>query len=151
DWPSLHVRPGVSARPPPVWTRDWASYAMAAAVTLPIVAAIAWAAVTGALDVRYAFAATVAILVAGAAWGGVCLHRLAREAEDHRRRYLEAMAAREHDLQVLKVGETKFRTLISNIPGVAYRCADDADYTMEFISDDIAELSGYPSSHFVHH
>src|SRR5215468_6278205 len=132
----LQGRQGVSASPPPVWQRDWTSYAIAAAVTLTIVAAIAWAAVTGALDVGYAFAATVAILVA-------------REAEDHRRRYLEAMAAREHDLQVLKVGETKFRTLISNIQGVAYRCADDADYTMEFISDAIAELSGYPASDFV--
>ena len=135
--------------PPPAWQRDRTLYGIAAAVTLATVAAMSWAAVTGGLDVRYAFAATALILVAESAWGGVRLHRLAREAEEHRRRYLEAMAAREHDLRILRVGETKFRTLISNIPGVAYRCADDADYTMEFISDAIEALSGYPASDFI--
>ena len=48
----------------------------------------------------------------------------------------------------MRVSETKFRTLISNIPGVSYRCADDADYTMEFISDAIEQLSGYPAADF---
>src|SRR5262245_45315634 len=34
----------------------------------------------------------------------------------------------------LSESEVKFRTLLGNIPGVFYRCANDADYTMEFIS-----------------
>jgi PAS domain S-box-containing protein len=45
--------------------------------------------------------------------------------------------------------EVKFRTLVGNIPGVFYRCANDAAYTMEFISPAIQELSGYPASDFV--
>jgi PAS domain S-box-containing protein len=49
----------------------------------------------------------------------------------------------------LRESELKFRTLVSNIPGVFYRCANDAAYTMEFISPPIQELSGYPASDFI--
>ncbi len=45
--------------------------------------------------------------------------------------------------------EVKFRTLVGNIPGVFYRCANAAAYTMEFISPAILELSGYPASDFI--
>src|SRR5918995_7357094 len=41
------------------------------------------------------------------------------------------------------------RTLVSNIPGAIYRCAYDADWTMEFIIDEVAEITGYPPSDFV--
>ncbi len=114
--------------------------------------------------VKYVFAAIVLVLVMGSLFVGTRVNRLTREADDHRRRYLEAMEAREKDLQLanerleatiaertaeLRLGETKFRTLISNIPGVSYRCADDADYTMEFISDAIEQLSGYPADDFI--
>jgi PAS domain S-box-containing protein len=60
---------------------------------------------------------------------------------------LEAMiAARTAELQT---SEGKFRTLVGNIPGACYRCADDADYTMEFISDAIVDICGYPASDFI--
>jgi len=49
----------------------------------------------------------------------------------------------------LSESEVKFRTLIGNIPGVFYRCANDAAYTMEFISAPVQELSGYPASDFI--
>ena len=139
----------MSALPPRRWQRDLISYVAAAVVTVAIVAALYWGAVVGAVAAGYGFGAMALVLVAGLTWFGARLRRLARDAGDHRRRYLEATAAREHDLRVLRVEETKFRTLISNIPGVAYRCADDADYTMEFISDAIEALSGYPASDFV--
>ncbi|NET88152.1 MAG: PAS domain S-box protein [Kamptonema sp. SIO1D9] len=49
----------------------------------------------------------------------------------------------------LQKSETRFRTLVANIPGVVYRCAGDRDWTMEYISDAIADLSGYPTSDFI--
>ena len=44
--------------------------------------------------------------------------------------------------------ERRYATLISNLPGVVYRCKFDVSYTMEFISDGITELAGYPPTRF---
>jgi len=49
----------------------------------------------------------------------------------------------------LRESEEKFRTLTSNIPGAVYRCTDDPDWTMDFISDVIEEISGYKASDFI--
>ena len=35
-------------------------------------------------------------------------------------------------------------SLISNVTGAIYRCANDGDRTMQFISDEIRAISGYP-------
>ncbi len=50
----------------------------------------------------------------------------------------------------LKQSEESFKTLVSNIPGVTYRCAYDKDWTMEYVSDEIERLSGYPASDFIY-
>ncbi|MEM9216703.1 MAG: PAS domain S-box protein [Cyanobacteria bacterium P01_F01_bin.150] len=49
----------------------------------------------------------------------------------------------------LRESETKFRTLLSNLDGVVYRCQNDVDWTMEFMSDAITTLSGYPVTDFI--
>ena len=45
--------------------------------------------------------------------------------------------------------EEKFRTLVDNQPGAVYRCACDADWTMEYLSDGIYDMCGYPASDFI--
>jgi PAS domain S-box-containing protein len=51
--------------------------------------------------------------------------------------------------QIIKESEEKFRTLVSNIPGVVYRCGNDENWTMSYISNEILGLSGYPAVDFI--
>lgn len=53
------------------------------------------------------------------------------------------------DTEVLQESEKRFRTLVSNLPGAVYRWVFDSDCTIEFISDAIAEISGYPATDFM--
>jgi PAS domain S-box-containing protein len=48
----------------------------------------------------------------------------------------------------LQESEDQFRTLTSNIPGAVYRCAADEHWTVEYLSDEIERIVGYPASHF---
>lgn len=49
----------------------------------------------------------------------------------------------------LALNEERFRTLISNLPGAIYRCLNDENYTMIFISESIYEISGYDAAGFI--
>jgi len=51
--------------------------------------------------------------------------------------------------EALRESEGKYRSLIGNIPGVSYRCRCDEHWTMEFISDEVKNLTGYPASDFL--
>lgn len=43
----------------------------------------------------------------------------------------------------LRESERRLSTLMSNLPGIAYRCANDSDWTMTFVSQGSMELTGY--------
>src|SRR5262249_13784138 len=51
--------------------------------------------------------------------------------------------------EALAKSESRFRTLVTNIPGVVYRCLINADWTDIYVSDYSEVLTGYPASDFI--
>jgi len=49
----------------------------------------------------------------------------------------------------LKENHQKLSAILDNLHGVVYLCNNDPDFTMNYISDGITELSGYPPKDFI--
>jgi PAS domain S-box-containing protein len=49
----------------------------------------------------------------------------------------------------LKESRGQLQSLLSNLIGAAYRCYFDESYSMQYISEQICDISGYPSTDFV--
>ncbi|MCD1293864.1 hypothetical protein CUJ83_02480 [Methanocella sp. CWC-04] len=63
--------------------------------------------------------------------------------EEARRKQKEAEDA-------LKESQRFLSTLISNLPGMVYRCRNDKDFTMEFVSEGCYQITGYLPSDLIH-
>jgi diguanylate cyclase (GGDEF)-like protein/PAS domain S-box-containing protein len=70
-------------------------------------------------------------------------------AEGGRSGYLLDITRHVTAVDKLRVSEERFRTLLLNIPGAMYRCEARSNWDMEFISDNIETISGYPASDFI--
>lgn len=55
----------------------------------------------------------------------------------------------ESTTRALQESENRFRGLVANLPGVVYRCESDANWTMRYMSDEVASLTGFPASDFI--
>ncbi|HEY4485312.1 MAG TPA: EAL domain-containing protein [Nitrospiria bacterium] len=51
--------------------------------------------------------------------------------------------------EALRESQRAMATLISNLPGIAYRCRNDRDWTLEFVSAGCQELTGYLPSDLI--
>ncbi len=58
----------------------------------------------------------------------------------------DALQSREN---ALRESESRYRTLVNNMPGAVYRSAYDDVWTTEYISDGIEALCGYPPSELI--
>lgn len=52
-------------------------------------------------------------------------------------------------VKALKESERSKEVLLHNLPGLAYRCKYDRDWTMEFVSQGCYQLTGYKSESFI--
>jgi PAS domain S-box-containing protein len=53
------------------------------------------------------------------------------------------VGARKHTEEILMESKRSLSTLMSNLPGMAYRCLNDHDWTMKFVSGGAYDLTGY--------
>ncbi|MFV0596106.1 MHYT domain-containing protein [Shewanella sp.] len=62
--------------------------------------------------------------------------------------FISDLSQRNEMEQELKSNEAKFRSLITNIPGIAYRCKSTEGWPMVFISEAVLNITGYPAEDF---
>lgn len=73
-------------------------------------------------------------------------------AESHRYNHIAIIrdiTAQRKTKQALLESERSKSVLLSNLPGMAYRCRHDRDWTMEYVSAGCRELTGYPPESLV--
>lgn len=51
-------------------------------------------------------------------------------------------------LRNLRESRKRYKSLVSNIPGTVYRCQLDSEWTMQYISESVQGLTGYPADDF---
>ncbi|EXF42655.1 PAS/PAC sensor signal transduction histidine kinase [Pseudomonas sp. BAY1663] len=51
--------------------------------------------------------------------------------------------------RALQKSESRFRAMVGNLPGVVYRCRNDGQRQMSYLSSGIERLTGYPASEFL--
>jgi PAS domain S-box-containing protein len=51
----------------------------------------------------------------------------------------------------LRESERTYSTLVSNLPGLVYRCHNDQNWTVQFISEGVLALTGHAASEFMQH
>ncbi|WP_234035837.1 PAS domain S-box protein [Ectopseudomonas mendocina] len=63
--------------------------------------------------------------------------------------FVADISERQRMEKALRSSEQQYRSLISNIPGVSFRCLLDRDWTMLFISDAVQNLTGWSADDFI--
>jgi PAS domain S-box-containing protein len=61
----------------------------------------------------------------------------------------EDITGKKQTEEALKQSEEKYRSLIVNIPGIIYRCKNDSQWTMIFISNVVEDVTGYKAEEII--
>lgn len=64
-------------------------------------------------------------------------------------RIISGVIERKQAEEALRQSEARFQSVVSNVPGVIFRCRNDEHRSMEFLSQRIEELTGYPAGEFL--
>lgn len=102
--------------------------------------------------------AALPIFVDGKFYGFIGFENLHRERvwQEDEFTFLEAVTGhlataleRNKTIRALRNSQDQFKSVINNLPGITYRCKFDAAFTMLFISDEIARMTGYHPEDFI--
>jgi len=73
-----------------------------------------------------------------------------KDAEDKLRKENKKLGADiENKIQELEESNRKIETLLDNLPGFVYSCANDRDWKMEYISEGCKDVTGYTPKDFL--
>lgn len=73
----------------------------------------------------------------------VSLKRIELQSEIYLQAIVRDISQRKISERIISEQRREISTLMSNLPGMAYRCANNINWTMEFVSDGCYELTGY--------
>jgi len=76
-------------------------------------------------------------------WTEVVVTPLEHEGKQANLSINRDVTERKRALEELRKKEKEQSVLFSNLPGMAYRCDNDRDWTMHFVSEGVQELTGY--------
>ncbi|MDH4245951.1 MAG: PAS domain S-box protein, partial [Nitrospira sp.] len=62
---------------------------------------------------------------------------------------LRDISERKQVEEVIREGERKLATLVGNLPGFVYRCQNNRDWTFEYVSEGVCELTGYTTDEYL--
>jgi PAS domain-containing protein len=84
-------------------------------------------------------------------WSGVAHERAQGETmTDKEIPSGEVAVAQKQAEKALRDSEERYRSMIDNLPGFVYRCENDRDWTMSFISDGCRDITGYAPEDFLY-
>ncbi|MCD4731448.1 MAG: PAS domain S-box protein [Bacteroidales bacterium] len=63
--------------------------------------------------------------------------------------FAQDISERKQAMDALKESRRQIATLLGNLPGMAYRCLNDMNWTMEFVSEGGFELTGYEADDLI--
>jgi len=85
-----------------------------------------------------------------AVWTNIKVVRMRRgEGEQYSLALIEDISARRQAEDAQRESERSKAVLLSHLPGLAYRCQPDREWTMEFVSEGCLALTGYPPESLV--
>ncbi len=63
--------------------------------------------------------------------------------------FAQDISERKQAMDALKESRRQIATLLGNLPGMAYRCLNDKNWTMEFVSEGAYKLAGYQPNELI--
>lgn len=80
----------------------------------------------------------------------ITISHLEFNGEEYQCTFVRDISDRKLIDRMLRQKQHEFQLLVSSIPGAVYRCALDEHWTMDFLSEWVKVITGYPANDFIH-